>query len=58
MHPSLQPALSAPIQIGEIGGNAVELDFWQERFLQLTERTLDLPFRFASRALHEVIWVA
>src|SRR4051812_49788362 len=46
MHPGLQPAFGAPVQLGEIGRDAVELDLGQERLLQLTERTLDLAFAF------------
>ena len=45
----------APVQLVEIGGDAVELDLGQERLLQLAERPLDLALAFRVPALHDVI---
>ena len=51
MDPSGQPLLGSPVQLGQIGGHAVELDLGQERLLQLAERPLDLAFAFRVAGL-------
>ena len=51
MHPLVEPEPGPPVQLVEIGGDAVEFDLGQERLLQLTERSLDLAFAFRVTGL-------
>lgn len=55
MDTGIEPQLGSPVQIGEPGRDTVEFDLREERFAELTERSLDLPLRFASRVLPDGI---
>ena len=60
MHTLLEPRRSPAVELIDRGGDAVDLDLWGNRLLQLTERPLDLALALgvtglARRDLHSVV---